>query len=230
MKGLYRYMLLGTFLVGNLISIGCHGTGSWYRDRVDVCAKERYSYQARQSLNDCFAAQISNGQTLDQTIWNHHFETGTENLHASGMAKLELIIARRPEVDTRIFLQTAHDLPLIEEKIDDSVKGRRELDAKRAETLDKVLTSLTAGRGLHFEVLVHDPIETPYAASAASRVITSHGSSVSGSLGSGGGGSGGANAGGAQTGGGALSIPGLSGGGVGATGGSSNGTPTGAPR
>ena len=57
-----------------------------------------------------FAPQVNNGQVLDQTIWNYHFEPGTDRLTAGGLEHLAYIARRRPHPDTAVYLQTAQDV------------------------------------------------------------------------------------------------------------------------
>jgi hypothetical protein len=57
-----------------------------------------------------FTPQVHNGRILDQTIWNYHFESGSDKLTPGGMDKLDQLVRRRPEPDPRVFLATARDL------------------------------------------------------------------------------------------------------------------------
>ena len=57
-------------------------------------------------------AQVHNGHVLDQTVWNSHFEPGTDHLTAGGLAHLDYLARRRPAPDTTVFLEVAKDVPL----------------------------------------------------------------------------------------------------------------------
>jgi hypothetical protein len=202
MNGFMKSTLAMMFVAGGLGSIGCNG-GERYRDLVDPCPMERYSAEARQEVITAFTPQVQNGRILDQTIWNYHFEPGTDKLNPSGLDKLDQIVRRRPEPDNRVFLATARDLTFNPEKSNDFADARRELDAKRSVAVQKYLTAQTAGRPMTFDLFVHDPAESGISGTAAQRMITSQRGNYTGTLGSVGGGGGGAAAqsGGAQQGG-----------------------------
>ena len=81
MKGLIRKtakMACCAGLVGGLG--GCYR----YHDVVDPCYPVRYSYMARQEVCAGLAPQVNNGHVLDQTIWNYHFELGSDKLTPGG--------------------------------------------------------------------------------------------------------------------------------------------------
>jgi hypothetical protein len=56
-------------------------------------------------------------------------------------------------------LQTAQDLVYDAAAPEKLVETRNELDAKRIVAIQKYLNAQTAGRGIVFQVLVHDPAE-----------------------------------------------------------------------
>jgi hypothetical protein len=154
MNGFMQKALAGLCLGGgSLITlVGCHA----YREVVDPCWPERYNHQAQQSIQETFAAQTNNGHILDQTVWNWHFEAGTEKLNGAGLAHLQYLGRRRPAPDPRIFLQTALDLPP-----ERSVEDRTKLDNARMQVVQNYLTAHTANRnlGFAFDVVVHDPAD-----------------------------------------------------------------------
>ncbi len=47
---------------------------------------------------------------LDQTVWNYHFEPGTDKLTPGGLEHLAYLARRRPYPDPVVFLQTAQDV------------------------------------------------------------------------------------------------------------------------
>ena len=129
-----------------------------YRDLVDPCYPERYEYMARQEVNGAFAPQVSNGHVLDQTIWNYHFEAGTDRLTPGGLEHLAYLARRRPAADPVIYLQTAHDIAYNPDKRGDLTARRDDLDAKRAIAIKNFLAEQTAGsRPMDFQVLRHNP-------------------------------------------------------------------------
>jgi hypothetical protein len=156
MKGLVRraaVVLCGAATIAG--GVGCYG----YRDLVDPCYPERYEYMARNEVHGAFAPQVQNGHVLDQTIWNWHFEAGTDRLTAGGLEHLAYLARRRPQPDCVVYLQTAQDVcfdPLAPEKM---VEARADLDARRKLAIEKFLMAQTAGRPVEFTVLLHDPAE-----------------------------------------------------------------------
>src|SRR3954453_10883192 len=76
-------------------SQGCYG----YRDLVDPCYPQRYSFMARKEVKAALAPQVNNGHVLDQTMWNYHFEPGTDRLTAGGIEHLAYLARRRPAPD-----------------------------------------------------------------------------------------------------------------------------------
>jgi hypothetical protein len=157
MRVMWSRTLAASCLAGGLASAGC-----WqYRDCVDPCWPERYNCEARHEVLASFSPQVANGHILDQTIWNWQFEAGTDRLNGAGMLQLDTLVRRRPQPDTRIFLQTARDAELAYDPAnpDKLVEARRDLDAKRIAAIQRYLTAQTAGRPLTFDVTIHDPME-----------------------------------------------------------------------
>jgi hypothetical protein len=220
MKGLITKGMAAMCLAsGFTLSGGCHG----YRDLVDPCYPERYEYAARQEVIAAIAPQVNNGHVLDQTVWNSHFEAGTDKLTAGGLEHLAYLARRRPCPDPMVYLQTAQDIrydPAAPEKL---AEARTSLDNRRIQAIQNYLNADTAGRHVSFEVLVHDPSEVGIAALPANIAVLQMYSGSRGNLPSGGG-AGGANVsgGGGATGGGAAGGGAAGGGGgSGASGGGS---------
>jgi hypothetical protein len=147
-----------------------------YYDVVDPCWPSRYMYMSRKEVKAAFAPQVFNGQVLDQTIWNWHFETGTDRLNPAGLEHLAYLARRRPQPDCLIFLQTAQDVPL-DPKAPDRIgydpdhpdrfaEIRADLDQKRIVAIQKFLTAQTAGM-VTFKIEVHDPADPSISAIAA---------------------------------------------------------------
>src|SRR5438046_884319 len=112
MKGLIRKaaLYLGC-AVGAAGMVGCATTGSScgcgggigggalpasanccsHKDLYDRCYPERYNNLAQREVNLAFTPQVQNGHVLDQTVWNHHFEKGTDKLTPGGMAHLQYL-------------------------------------------------------------------------------------------------------------------------------------------
>jgi hypothetical protein len=137
-----------------------------YRNLVDPCYPDRYEYAARQEVISSFAPQVQNGHFLDQTVWNYHFEPGTERLTKGGMEELVHLARRRPYPDCTIYLATAHDIDYDPAAPNKYQEQRANLDQRRIQAIQTYLAAETSGRNLSFEVVVHDPPETGLAAQA----------------------------------------------------------------
>jgi hypothetical protein len=160
MKGITSKVLAGAVLAGGVLASGCcHGGGGG--DGVlchgDPCWPDRYANEARQSVVAAFDPQVENGHILDQTIWNAHFDYNSEKLNGGGMDKLDQLARRRPHPDTRLFLQTARDIPYDPAKSGDYGLRRDELDKKRIESIKNYLAATLTGRPAVFDIQVHDP-------------------------------------------------------------------------
>src|SRR5262245_5759462 len=83
MKGFIARTLAAACLAG-VVAGGCFP----YRNLVDPCHHDRYSYVARREVMDAFAPQVQNGHVLDQTVFNYHFDKGTDKLNPMGIQKL----------------------------------------------------------------------------------------------------------------------------------------------
>jgi hypothetical protein len=154
MKGFIQTTLAGLGLAGGLVAGGgCMA----YRECVDPCYPSRYSYLARQEVRQSVASQMYNGHTLDQTVWNYHFEAGTDKLTPGGLEFLEYLARRRPGPDTKVFIQTAEDVAYDPAAPDKTVEARTNLDAKRAEAVQRFLRTQTPS--LVYDLIVHNPHE-----------------------------------------------------------------------
>lgn len=141
-------------------AVGCTSTGRTagdrYRDHVDPCWPERYSSVARQEVVAPFATQVNNGHVLNQTVYNWHFEPGTDKLNEAGVDKLNALARTRPGLDTRLYIQTARDLPVTPDSIPHLAAHRTELDNRRAAMIQKYMAAQPGSPAV--EVSVHDPI------------------------------------------------------------------------
>src|SRR6478672_1371630 len=129
------------------------------KDLYDRCYPERYNNLAQREVNLAFTPQVQNGHVLDQTVWNHHFEKGTDKLTPGGQAQLQYLSRRRPQADTTIYLATALDLaydPCCPER---HCGAAQELNSLRVASVQKYLTALNCGRPMDFQVCVHDPAD-----------------------------------------------------------------------
>jgi len=139
MKSYMTKLMGGAVLASGMLAAGCHH-GDGYSGHGDPCWPDRYANESRAAVVANFQPQVENGHILDQTIWNIHFEYGTDKLTGGGLDKLDQLARRRPHPDPRVFLQTSRDAAL---------------DAKRITAIQKYLA--TTGSGTPYEVQVHDP-------------------------------------------------------------------------
>jgi hypothetical protein len=164
-------LVAGMFLAGGaMVAAGCHSGGSNHSAHGDPCWPDRYSNESRAAVVANFQPQVENGHVLDQTLWNTHFEWGTDKLNGGGMDKLDQLARRRPHPDQRLFLQTARDVSYDAGKPEDYSAKRQELDTKRVTAVQKYLSATLAGRQVSFDVQVHDPA-VPGIEGAAPRII-----------------------------------------------------------
>jgi hypothetical protein len=157
-----------------------------YRNAVDPCWPERYNFTARREVVEAFAPQVQNGHVLDQTVWNYMFNTGTDELNGTGMAKLNYIIRSRPQPDPYIFVQTAQDVLYDANQPDKLADTRRDLDQKRVAAIQRYLNAETVGRPMQFEFAVHDPytvgMPASYAAGSLKMATTAATTGILGNL------------------------------------------------
>jgi hypothetical protein len=162
-------LVAGVVLAGGAaLAAGCHGDGEYHHG--DPCWPDRYANESRAAVVANFQPQVENGQVLDQTVWNSHFEFGTDKLNGTGMDKLDQIARRRPHPDPRVFLQTARDIAYDPAKPEEYASKRQELDAKRVAALQKYLGATLTGRPTTFDIQIHDPA-VPGIEGAAPRVV-----------------------------------------------------------
>ncbi|MCS6852822.1 MAG: hypothetical protein NZ700_16815 [Gemmataceae bacterium] len=157
------FMSKSAAALGLVILGGC----GHYKEAVDPCWPERYNAMARKSVCEAITPQVTNGHVLAYTVWNWHFDQGTDTLNAAGRDFLTSLVHKRPSPDSTIYLATAQDLGDLKydpKNPDDFVNKRAELDAKRVEAVQKYLAAQTFGRNVHFQVVVHDPAVTDLSA------------------------------------------------------------------
>lgn len=154
---------------------GCDGSGDGsrtslgdkLRNAYDTSWPDRYNFAARQATIAPFAQQATNGHFLEQTIWNWHFEPGSEKLNTAGMEKLNSIARQTPAPDPKLYVQTARDLLLTQDNADKIVALREDLTAKRAASIQRYMATQPGVR-VNYEVAVHDaPVPGIYAPFAA---------------------------------------------------------------
>lgn len=160
---------------------------SRYYNAVDPCWPERYSATARATTVAPFAAQIHNAHVLEQTVWNWHFEAGSDVITPAGQAKLDAISQVRPHPDAKIYLQVARDVPAYGTGGLDTVATRRdELTAKRAEAVRKYMAAQPTLHGVAYEIHVHDAPVTGMPAEFSARAYRGQATGYVGGLSSGG--------------------------------------------
>jgi hypothetical protein len=152
MKGLIKKAAAALCLTAGLAAfVGC----ARYRETVDPCWPERYSYQARGSVRDVHNAQAEKGHILNHSLWNSDFTD--EKLNPSGAAKLKYIVHREPTaLVQKVYLQNA----------DDADGMRREtLNSLRSKAILAYLQTQRSERSpTHFDVEVHNYQQPTYPA------------------------------------------------------------------
>ncbi len=143
-------------LVGAVGCVHCEGSlEDRYRNWVDGAWPYRYNYSARQAVLAPFAQQTVNGQFLHQTLWNWHFEPGSDQLNGAGVEKLNTLVRNLPHMEPRIYLQTARDIAPTAENLARLKELRAELDARRAAAIRRYVAAQPGGSA-DIEVFVHD--------------------------------------------------------------------------
>lgn len=197
MTRMFRAAAAAAVLVSGLGSVGCVHTGGGgrepgqagdrYRNAVDPCYPERYQHAARQAVIAPFAQQVHNGHFLNQTVWNYHFETGTDKLTPGGKEKLDSLARVRPSPDSKLYIQTANDVPQTADVADKIVEVRNELDVKRAQAIQKYLATVPTGSPVAYEVYVHNAaapgIASEFAANAYRGSATGYRGAITGQAG-----------------------------------------------
>jgi len=153
MNGFKIKMLSVATVAGGLMAAGCTSS----EKHGDPCWPDRYANEARQLTVASFQPQVDNGHILDHTIWNFHFEYGSEKLNGAGMDKLDQLARRRPAPDVHLFLQTTRDIAYDAEKPADYASKRVDLDNKRVASVQKYLKATLTGRETTFDIQIHDP-------------------------------------------------------------------------
>src|SRR5262245_8030253 len=170
MKGFIAKTLCSAGLLTG--AFGCNWWGiEAYSDLVDPCYPQRYNNAARQEVIGAVAPQMSNGHLLDQTLWNTHFEAGSDKLTPGGLDKLGQLLRRRPAPDPIVYVQSAQDIPYDVANPDKFTQVREELDKKRANAVQKYMQAYAGPRGLSFQVLIHDPNQVSISAIPAGQTI-----------------------------------------------------------
>lgn len=190
MTRMFRAAAAAAVLVSGLGSVGCVHTGGRepgqagdrYRNAVDPCYPERYQHAARQAVIAPFAQQVHNGHFLNQTVWNYHFEAGTDKLTAGGKEKLDSLARVRPSPDPKLYIQTANDLPATADVADTIVEARNELDAKRAQAIQKYLATVPTGAPVSYEVYVHNAATPGISSEFAARAYRGSANGYSGAI------------------------------------------------
>lgn len=170
MKKFVRVATFAVLVVGSAVSVGCTGVPggnlsngpgvqSRYNKLVDPCPQERYKVSARDNVVQPFDAMANNANNLEVTVWNTHFEAGKENLNAAGLRKIDYIARRLPSPVSKVWIQTARDLPYDAANPQKVVNLRTELDAKRCQAVLAYLYAQPNGQAMHYDVQAHDAVD-----------------------------------------------------------------------
>lgn len=204
MKGFIRLASAVAVAASGFGAIGCTGdAGERYRNHADPSWPDRYSSVARAETLAPFQAQASNGAVLDQTVWNYHFEVGSDKLTAAGLEKLDYLVRRRPAPDSKVYVQASRDIGYDGAAPERFADSRRDIDQRRASSVLKYLNAQTAGRPMAFEAQIIDAADpgfgAQYPANSIRGLVSQYQSGITGAAGGGGGGGGGQQSGGGQS-------------------------------
>lgn len=132
---------------------GCTGT---YYDVVDPCYPQRYNCKARGEVVEPLNTQAANGLALEQTLYNHYFAEGTDDLLPGGKDLLVRIARRRPMPEPMVYVQAANDGKILNnQNLDEIAAQRKELNEKRVKAVTAFLKAIRPD--FAFTVAVHDP-------------------------------------------------------------------------
>lgn len=149
-------------MLGGMAAVGCHAA-----DRPGLQARfqnlngnnswpERYGCLARQSVLHPFEVQMHNAAVLDAVINNLDFDSGTDRLNGVGRDKLDRLARKMPVPQSKVYVQTASDVPYDPTNPQAVVVARSELDQKRTQAVLAYLGTRPSTRGVAFEVTVLD--------------------------------------------------------------------------
>jgi hypothetical protein len=141
-----------------------HGAHLHRYPRWDI---EGYSQQAAGTIIAGFHAQAQNGNAIELTLWNHHFEDGpsgengekarpSDKLHRSALALLHRIARRyADQPDFLVLVQTAHDIEFTSDQLDGYAHQVDQLNAARVAAVKNYLAKVL--RRPDARVMLHDP-------------------------------------------------------------------------
>ena len=150
-----RTRILGlSYVAAGLVGLsGCVGT---YNDVVDPCYPERWNCRARGEVADVLQTQANNGLALEQTLYNHYFAEGSDELLPGGKALLVRLARRRPTPEPAIFVQAANDGDILQSRnLDEIAQKRKDLNERRVKAVSAFLKAIRPD--VNFTVAVHDP-------------------------------------------------------------------------
>jgi hypothetical protein len=198
-----KSLAAASMAVAAVSSVGCGinraerpGLEDRYHNVVDPCWPQRYSSVARDEVLAPFATQAENGSVIAHTVWNYHFENGSDKLTPAGVEALDTMIRQRPAPDGNVYLQTARDIAYEQDKADKFAADRGALDAKRIAAVQKYLSVQPAAKSTTFNVAVVDPADPAFYARYPVNAIQQLPGQYRPTLNSGGGGAGGGGQGG----------------------------------
>ena len=145
---------------GRPLAAGCHCGWASIGGHGDPCWPDRYANESRAALVANFQPQVENGQVLDQTVWNTHFEYGTDKLNGAGMDKLDQIARRRPAPGPAGVHPDGpgHRLRRGASRTTTRPSGRS-WTPSGSRRVQKYLTASLTGRPATFDIQVHDPAD-----------------------------------------------------------------------
>ena len=113
---------------------------------------------ARSALIQSLDRQANEGRVLSQTLWNHHFYEESDKLRPSGQLQLERLARKFPHGCPEIFIQSAQDVALENEKYDEYFKARKELDEQRLQAVNNYLQRRLPGQAVAIQLHDRPPV------------------------------------------------------------------------
>lgn len=171
-------ILAGVLATGMVSLTGCVGT---YSDIVDPCYQDRYNCMARETVIVPQTTMAENGTALEQTVYNYHFREGSDELLPGGKSLLIRLARRRPQPDTRIYVQATNDESVLGNRnLEEIGAKRKELNEKRVAAVAEFLKAIRPDVG--FTIAVHDPSKIGIFSEEARSAISDMHSSATGNM------------------------------------------------
>lgn len=133
----------------------------WSRNPAKVYNPDDFTQAARYSLSHGLEMQAVNGEMLDHTLWNYHFEEDSEELRPSGRAFLDRFARNSSVTCSGYYLQSAHDIEFEPNEPETYFRRRDELNALRQKSAADYLARVAPGNTLVAQIHDRAPVSIP---------------------------------------------------------------------